>query len=287
MRLKSLIKQLDPTLSTDHLPDVEVLGVQEDSRKVRRGDLFVARTGTKVNGGRFVADARERGAVAVVTDSLIDDCPLPQIEVKSAGRSLSVLANILAGHPTHALKLIGITGTNGKTTTTYLLRQLLGSVGMRCGMIGTVEIDDGQRTHEAEMTTPDAQQLAELLVSMKQNGCAACAMETSSHALNQGRVAGLRYIAAGFTNLTGDHLDYHKTMDAYAAAKAILFEWLGESAVTVVNADSGRRLAVPRIEHRDGLGVGPTKLFGVGRSVDATDRQAQHRKRALRRRHRG
>lgn len=238
MRLRSLIQELDPNLPIHHLPDVEVLGVQEDSRKVRSGDLFVARTGTKVSGSRFVVDAHDRGAVAVVTESMLVHCPLPQIVVPSAGRALSMLANILAGHPTHALKLIGVTGTNGKTTTTYLLRQLLAAVNRRCGMIGTVEIDDGRRTREAEMTTPDAQQLAELLASMKQHGCEACAMETSSHALDQGRVAGLRYAAAGFTNLTGDHLDYHKTMDAYAAAKAMLFESLDETAVAVVNADS-------------------------------------------------
>jgi UDP-N-acetylmuramoyl-L-alanyl-D-glutamate--2,6-diaminopimelate ligase len=238
VRLHSLLQQFDPSLDLSHLPNVEVLGVQEDSRLVRTGDLFVARRGTKTDGGQYVADARSRGAVAVVTETPIADLPIPQVRVANAGIAASKLANLYHGHPTRSLKLLGVTGTNGKTTTTYLLRHLLASASRRCGLVGTVEIDDGRSCREAVMTTPGAVHLADLLAAMRDHGCDACAIETSSHALDQGRVAGMTYAAAGFTNLTGDHLDYHGTMDNYAAAKARLFEMLDESAVAVVNADS-------------------------------------------------
>jgi UDP-N-acetylmuramoyl-L-alanyl-D-glutamate--2,6-diaminopimelate ligase len=133
------------------------------------------------------------------------------------------------------MKVIGITGTNGKTTTTFLLRHLLGKAGIKCGLIGTCVIDDGRQNQPAAMTTPGAVTLAEVLAAMRENGCQAVAMETSSHALVQGRVAGVRYAGAGFTNLTGDHADYHRTMDDYAAAKAQLFMHLDDSAVAAVN----------------------------------------------------
>ena len=131
---------------------------------------------------------------------------------------------------------LAVTGTNGKTTTAYLVRHLLSKLGLRCGMIGTVEIDDGRTRREASMTTPAACELAELLASMRDKGCRAAVMEASSHALDQGRVAGVPFVGAAFTNLTGDHLDYHKTMENYAAAKARLFASLDPEAVAVINA---------------------------------------------------
>jgi UDP-N-acetylmuramoyl-L-alanyl-D-glutamate--2,6-diaminopimelate ligase len=136
------------------------------------------------------------------------------------------------------LKVLGVTGTNGKTTSTYLIREMLKKLNLRCGLIGTVQIDDGETVRESEMTTPGAIDVADHLASMRDNSCDACAIETSSHALDQHRVAGVHFAAAGFLNLTGDHLDYHKTMDRYAAAKARLFESLSEDAVAAINADS-------------------------------------------------
>jgi UDP-N-acetylmuramoyl-L-alanyl-D-glutamate--2,6-diaminopimelate ligase len=134
--------------------------------------------------------------------------------------------------------VFGVTGTNGKTTTTYLVRHLLSRFGMRCGLIGTVEIDDGHTRREAQMTTPAACEIAEMLGTMRDRGCRASVLEASSHALDQGRVAGVPFSGAAFTNLTGDHLDYHGSMEDYAAAKAKLFAELDAEAVAVVNDDS-------------------------------------------------
>ncbi len=237
MQLRSLLQRIDPQIHLKNVPNVEVTSVQEDSRLVTARALFVARGGTKTDGRQFAADAASKGAVAVVTEARIEGCPLPQVVVGDSNAAASLLAHAFYRAPSTAMKVFGVTGTNGKTTTTYLVRHLLKKVNMRCGMIGTVEIDDGKTTREAQMTTPGAVQVAELMAAMRDRGCRACAMETSSHALDQGRVAGVHYAAAAFTNLTGDHLDYHKTMDAYAAAKAKLFEMLDESAVAVVNGD--------------------------------------------------
>src|SRR5687768_11225885 len=235
--LHTLLRQFDSSISLAGLPNAEINGVREDSRQVTPGDLFVARGGTKTDGAKYVADAKERGAVAVVCEAKIPNSPLPCVVVKDAGAAASVLANMFQSSPSAMMRVFGVTGTNGKTTTTYLIRHLLGKVGQRCGMIGTVEIDDGRTRREAEMTTPAACDIAQLLATMRDRGCRAAAMETSSHALDQGRVAGVQFAGAAFTNLTGDHLDYHKTMENYAAAKAQLFATLDAEAVAVVNAD--------------------------------------------------
>jgi len=235
--LHALLRQLDPSISLTGIPNAEVTGVREDSRQVNPGDLFIARSGTKTDGAKYVADAKTRGAIAVVSDAKIPQCPLPCVVVDNAGAAASMLANIYHGVPAAHLRAFAVTGTNGKTTTTYLIRHLLAKVNQRCWLIGTVEIDDGRTRREAEMTTPAACDIAELLATMRDRGCRAVAMETSSHALDQGRVAGVHFAGAAFTNLTGDHLDYHKTMENYAAAKAQLFAGLDAEAVAVVNAD--------------------------------------------------
>ena len=241
MLLHSLLRLYDPRLGLAGVPNVEVTGVREDSRQVQRGDLFIARPGTQADGLEFVADARGRGAVAVVSQTPLPKgqagVGLPQVVVGDAGAAASVLANLFHGNPGEKVRTLAVTGTNGKTTTTYLIRHLLGKVAnSRCGLLGTVEIDDGRSRREATMTTPAATEIAELLASMRDKGCRACAIETSSHALDQGRVAGVPFAGAAFTNLTGDHLDYHKTMENYAASKAKLFASLDPSAVAVVNA---------------------------------------------------
>ena len=235
MRLRTLLERLPDGLDTGSMPDIEVLGVQEDSRRLRPGDIFVARKGLGVDGKQFVQAAEATGAVAVVSDGPVEGTSLPVVVVRDAGGAASILANALAGDPSRHMKVIGITGTNGKTTTTFILRHLLGKAGIKSGLIGTCVIDDGLQSQPAAMTTPGAVTLAEILAAMRENGCEAVAMETSSHALAQGRVAGVRYAGAGFTNLTGDHADYHRTMDDYAAAKAQLFMHLDESAVAAVN----------------------------------------------------
>src|SRR5687768_8552490 len=260
--LHTLLRQFDSSISLAGLPNAEINGVREDSRQVTPGDLFVARGGTKTDGAKYVADAKERGAVAVVCEAKIPNSPLPCIVVKDAGAAASVLANLFQSSPSAMMRVFGVTGTNGKTTTTYLIRHLLGKVGQRCGMIGTVEIDDGRTRREASMTTPAACDIAELLATMRDRGCRACAIEVSSHALDQGRVAGVTLAGAAFTNLTGDHLDYHKTMDAYAAAKARMFESLGHSAVAVVNADD--KWAPRMVQDCHGRVI----RFGFGKTAD-------------------
>ena len=272
MRLHALLARLAEPTDLAELPDVEVLGVQEDSRRVRTGDLFIARQGGGADGKAFVADAHKNGAVAVVSDGRIDGSPLPVIVVKDAGAAASILANAALGDPSRDMKVIGVTGTNGKTTTTFLLRHLLAKAGVRCGLIGTCEIDDGTHRREASMTTPGPVALAEILATMRDKGCAAVAMEISSHALSQGRAAGVSFAAAGFTNLTGDHLDYHGTMEDYAAAKASLFASLPASAAAVVNADdewSPRMLRDCRAT--------PTRFSSTGGDADYSAKNAEVR----------
>ena len=233
--LPDLLQSL--SVPTDKLPKIEVTGVTEDSRQVQPGHVFVARGGTVTDGTQYVDQAAARGAVAVVAAAPLPGCTLPVVVVPDPGVAASVLAHAFHGHPSaDRLKLLGVTGTNGKTTVAYLLRHVLNGFNTRCGLIGTVEVDDGKSRWESAMTTPAAVDVAALLARMRHRGCRACAMEVSSHSLHQGRVAGATFAGAAFTNLTGDHLDYHGTMGAYANAKATLFAGLHADAVAAVNA---------------------------------------------------
>ena len=271
MLLHSLLKQYDPQVSLSGIPNVEIRGVREDSRLVQPGDLFVARPGNTTDGAQYIADAKARGAVAVVAQIIQTKCPLPQILVKNGGAAASVLCNLFYGSPAEKVRVLGITGTNGKTTITYLLRHILGTFKLRCGLVGTVEIDDGRTgPRESTMTTPGGCEIAELLAGMRDKGCRAAAIEVSSHALDQGRVAGVPFAGAAFTNLTGDHLDYHKTMDNYAAAKARLFESLGAGAVAVVN-DADKY--TPRIIQDCHARI---LRFGFGKTADYRARDATY-----------
>jgi UDP-N-acetylmuramoyl-L-alanyl-D-glutamate--2,6-diaminopimelate ligase len=217
---------------------VRVCDITEDSRTALPGSLFVARRGHKSDGRTFAEAAVKAGAVAVLTDDAA-------LHVGGAVRLVSgdvplaaaLLAERFFGNPSARLGLVGVTGTNGKTTTTYFLHQLLNGAGVRCGLIGTICIDDGCEVAEAALTTPPALELSRTMARMLEFGCAAAAMECSSHALHQRRTAGLAFRVGVFTNLTHDHLDYHGTMHDYAAAKAMLFESLPASGAAVVNAD--------------------------------------------------
>ncbi|MEM6561148.1 MAG: UDP-N-acetylmuramoyl-L-alanyl-D-glutamate--2,6-diaminopimelate ligase [Planctomycetota bacterium] len=211
--------------------------VTDDSRQVTPGTLFIARGGTQTDGTKFIADAIERGAVGVVSESPIAGLSVPNIVVDDAAQTLGELAHELHGSPSDTLDVLAVTGTNGKTTTTYLLRHILKHTGHTCGLIGTVEIDNGDRVIEADMTTPGSPELAAHLAAMRDNGCTSAVIEASSHALQQQRLAGCTVRGAAFLNLTGDHLDYHGTMEDYAAAKALLFEMLDDTGVAAVNVD--------------------------------------------------
>jgi UDP-N-acetylmuramoyl-L-alanyl-D-glutamate--2,6-diaminopimelate ligase len=190
-----------------------------------------------------VQDAAARGAVGVVCArgqgaAICAQVPGAAVaEVGDVNRACALLAHEVAGNPTAGMKVIGVTGTKGKTTVAYLLRSVLKAAGKKVGMIGTVEIDDGERVVPAEMTTPGAVELVELFSRMRGNGVTHCVMEVSSHALHQQRTAGIDFAVGIFTNLTGDHLDYHGTMEEYGAAKALLFQGLKPEATAVVNVN--------------------------------------------------
>jgi UDP-N-acetylmuramoyl-L-alanyl-D-glutamate--2,6-diaminopimelate ligase len=237
MRFTELLSKV-PSVAREGALDAEIAAIADDSRKVTEGTLFVARGGAKADGGAFVADAVARGATAIVAAPGVA-VPAGVAVARAANPSLAAaeLAHAFHGLPARSLKVAGVTGTNGKTTIAFLLQQCMAQAGRRYGLIGTVQIDDGARTVTSELTTPGAIELAALLARMRDNGCVGVSMETSSHALDQGRVSGIEFAAGIFTNLSGDHLDYHGTMEAYAAAKARLFEGLAPGATAIVNAD--------------------------------------------------
>ena len=241
MKLSTLIQSTDASrLSTELDPDIWNLA--EDSRKVRPGACFFARAGTKADGRAFIADAIARGAVAIVAAAgspKPEDLPstVAWVEVPDTALAAAQIAERFHGLPSRTLELVGVTGTNGKTTIAYLVQQLLAAASVRTGLIGTVEIDDGASRVPSMLTTPPALELSELFARMLDHGCRAVAMEVSSHSLDQKRVAGLRFRTAIFTNLTGDHLDYHGTMDNYAAAKSKLFSMLDGEGAAIINID--------------------------------------------------
>lgn len=237
MLVHDLLKLLDPSVSVRGIANREVTGLTEDSRKVLPGQIFIARSGTKTDGTKYLADAATKGAILAVVAAKTPGVDIPQVVVPDPALAGSILAHHFFGVPCKNVKVLGVTGTNGKTTTTYLIRHILNTVKQRCGLIGTVEIDDGKTRRESEMTTPGGIDLAQMLGAMRDKGCRAAAIEVSSHALHQKRAAAIDFAGAGFCNLTGDHLDYHGNMDDYAAAKAMLFENLSPDAVAVVNAE--------------------------------------------------
>ena len=230
-----------------------VNGITHDSRAVRPGDVYAALPGTRYHGARFSAQAAEAGAVAVLTDPdgrlQAQRSGLPVLAVPDVRTRLGQAADWLYGHPSGAMLLIGVTGTSGKTTTTYLLESALRRSGHQTGLIGGVETRVAGEILPSQLTTPEATDLQALLAAMTERGVTAAAMEVSSHALALGRVAGTAYEVAIFTNLSQDHLDFHADLEEYFAAKAQLFT-PSFARVGVVNIDDshGRRLAAaPRI----------------------------------------
>ncbi len=242
MRLRDLIQGL-AVRAPDAVLDAEICAVTDDSREVVPGALFVARQGVHADGRRFLDAALASGASAVAMEPRPGESPpkdAPILVTPDAALLLAVAAERFHGSPTSAMQVVGVTGTNGKTTVCFLVRAILEEAGLPCGLVSTVRIDAGSKSdpiQKATMTTPGAAPLAAMLGRIASQGCKAVALETSSHALEQKRVAGVRYAAAVFTNLTGDHLDYHGDMASYADAKAKLFEGLAPEATAIVNAD--------------------------------------------------
>lgn len=246
MKLSQLIANVDGVSALDS-GDPTVLSVTDDSRQVAPATLFIARNGSKGDGADHIADAVARGAVAVCIDAAVDvkraraACGAREgvaiIVAQDANRAAPALAQSFHGFPSRSMRVIGITGTNGKTTIAFLAQHLITQAGVKCGLLGTVLTDDGATREQAELTTPGGTELAALFARMVRNQCACAVMEVSSHALDQGRVDGIKFAVAVFTNLTGDHLDYHQTMLSYGAAKAKLFRTLDAGSIAVVNAD--------------------------------------------------
>jgi UDP-N-acetylmuramoyl-L-alanyl-D-glutamate--2,6-diaminopimelate ligase len=239
MMLDRLLAGLDVRIAGGDPSRVRICDLTEDSRSVLPGSLFVARAGLTSDGRRFVADAVEAGAVAILTDNeqVTLHPGVVQCITSDVARISAVIAERFHGEPGSKLVVVGVTGTNGKSTVAHLVHRVLNRCGIRCGLIGTIEVDDGREVAQASMTTPPAIELSRTLATMVEAGCRAVVMEASSHALDQRRTDGLRFDAAIFTNLTHDHRDYHPTTEHYLCAKRHLFELLRENGIAIANID--------------------------------------------------
>jgi UDP-N-acetylmuramoyl-L-alanyl-D-glutamate--2,6-diaminopimelate ligase len=226
--------------------EVTISGIQFDSRKVQPGDLFVAVRGTISDGHAFIGQAIEKGVQAVVCD-LLPETTAPGVTylvVENTADALGHLGAAFYGNPSASLKLVAVTGTNGKTTTATLLYRLFLGLGYRAGLLSTIENRVGEEVMPATLTTPDALTMQQMLRKMVDKGCTHCFMEASSHAIHQGRMAGLELDGAIFSNITHDHLDYHKTFDNYIKAKKKLFDDLPPQAFALVNKDDRRGMVM-------------------------------------------
>jgi UDP-N-acetylmuramoyl-L-alanyl-D-glutamate--2,6-diaminopimelate ligase len=224
--------------------DVEVRDLQLDSRKVKQGSAFIAVKGTLTDGHQFIETASASQPAAIICDVmpaiLKDD--ITYIQVEDSAVACGLMANNFYGHPSEKLKLVGVTGTNGKTTIVTLLYKLFSSLGYTCGMLSTVENHIGNKTVAATHTTPDPISLNQLLHEMAEANCTHAFMETSSHAIHQHRLEGLFYTGGIFSNITHDHLDYHKTFEEYIRVKKSFFDGLSPSAFAISNADDKKGL---------------------------------------------
>lgn len=222
--------------------DEKIKGIAFDSRKIEKGFLFVAVKGLTVDGHDYIEAAIEKGARVIVCEQQRDDLEkdITIVQTDHSAEALGIIASNFYGRPSEKIKLVGITGTNGKTTCATLLFELFQNLGYSVGLLSTVENKINSKVLSASFTTPDAVQLNSLLAEMVDGGCTHCFMEVSSHALVQQRVAGVHFAGAVFTNITHDHLDYHKTFDEYIAAKKLLFDGLSSEAFAIVNVDDKR-----------------------------------------------
>ncbi|MCD8210427.1 MAG: UDP-N-acetylmuramoyl-L-alanyl-D-glutamate--2,6-diaminopimelate ligase [Prevotella sp.] len=238
MILQELIKNITPIEVKGSL-EKEITGINLDSRLIEKGHIFVAMRGTQVDGHKFISKAIDSGAIAILCEEIPDETPqdVTFIKVKSTEDVIGAVATRFYGDPSRKLKLIGVTGTNGKTTIATLLYEMFRLMGHKCGLLSTVcNYIEGEAI-EASHTTPDAIELNGLLSSMLKAGCEYVFMECSSHAIAQKRIGGLHFTAGIFTNLTRDHLDYHKTFEAYRDAKKAFFDNLSKDAFLITNVD--------------------------------------------------
>ncbi|NOX98421.1 MAG: UDP-N-acetylmuramoyl-L-alanyl-D-glutamate--2,6-diaminopimelate ligase [Verrucomicrobia bacterium] len=254
MQLKELIEDLH-VKSASGVMATDITGIAYDSRKVSPGQMFVALRGEKVDGYKFVDQAVKAGAAAVMSEEPApSDAAVPWVHVKDARQAMALAATVFHHDPSESLVVAGVTGTNGKTTTAYLLHHLLKSVWRRCGLMGTIGVETGGECLPSSLTTPESVEIQKLLAQMSEEGCRGAVMEVSSHGLAQHRVDGIRFSVGVFTNLSQDHMDFHGDMESYFNAKKRLFEMMVEQqggdcavkgATMVVNTDDrfGKRLA--------------------------------------------
>lgn len=249
MKIDAILRALTGVVAIKGSLNIEIAGIAYDSRHVRSGYLFAAMSGSYADGWAYIAEAVERGAAAILaTHPACHWHELTCIHVRDVRQALAEAAAAFHRFPAARMRVLGITGTNGKTTSAFLLRRILADANWAPGLIGTVQYEVGERVIPAHRTTPESADIQALFDQMLQAGCRSVVMEVSSHALDQGRVRGIAFDAALFTNLTRDHLNYHASMEAYFEAKCHLFTELGRSArqaVAVVNLDDpyGARLA--------------------------------------------
>ena len=236
--------------------DAEITSIERDSRRVKEGALFVCISGAHVDAHSFIPSAARAGARAILTERETVDAPdgIAVLYVPNLQETLDIIVPYFYDYPARAMRVIGITGTNGKTTTSYLVRAILRHAGKRVGLIGTIQVMMEDEVFPTANTTPDVIVMQQLLSEMRARGMDAVVMEVSSHALDQGRVTGIEFDTAVFTNLTQDHLDYHKTMENYARAKARLFEYVSAQGTkvgktAVLNADDAARETMRAYTH--------------------------------------
>ena len=268
MQLKTLLGAI-PVREIVGPADRAVESIAYDSRRVQRNGLFVALRGEKSDGHDFIGAAIDKGATVIVAERAEKNPRATCVVVENTRTAMADLAARFYNYPARKLKLAGVTGTNGKTTTTFLIKHICEKAGMRTGLLGTVRYEIGERVLPAVRTTPESLDLQELLAQIRDAGCRAAAMEVSSHALAQDRTRGLEFDVAVFTNLTQDHLDYHGTMEKYFEAKAKLFEQLLQQEkkskpVAVINIDDryGQKL-IKKIDNKVSV-----VTFGVGSNAD-------------------
>ena len=240
MKLQDLLKGV-AVLESTAAPDTEINEVRYDSRAVRPGDLFVAIRGYATDGHQYIGKALEQGAAAIVCEEA--PAGVPVVVVENARRALAEIAANRFGHPADSMVMLGVTGTNGKTTTTYLVKHMLEDAGRKVGLIGTNQNLIGDEVVETERTTPESYELHALFARMRDAGCTHVIMEVSSHSLVLDRVHGIHFAVGAFTNLTQDHLDFHKTMEEYRRAKALLFTISDKGVINLDDPAAGAMLA--------------------------------------------
>ena len=254
---------------------VAVSAVTYDSRRVTKDSVFVALRGMKADGAEFAAQAVARGAALVVAETpRPEGVHAPWLVVSDARLALALAADRFYDHPSRRMMVIGVTGTNGKTTTSYLLASMLDAAGLKAGLLGTVSYRIGAEEREASRTTPEAPDVQQLLAEMIRQGCKSAVMEVSSHALALKRTDGMRFAAGIFTNLTRDHLDFHEDMESYFRAKRRLFEMLPDEAPGIINLDDPRGASLVDVSRR-------VMTFALTRPADVTPGPLEYSLRGL------